>query len=124
MLPSPESLLLLRCNLSRSGLKESLKISRILFSFRITVFKPGNKKEPLDICEIKLPVRSTFFNCRRPESEPPSMDVILLIPPSHTRIFLTSPYGSPTRSPSQASVNNSLVSANSSSQLATTRRHS
>ena len=48
----------------------------------------------------------------------------LVIPPSHTRIFLTSPYGSPTRSQSQASVNNSLVSVNNSSQLATTRRHS
>ena len=49
---------------------------------------------------------------------------IVLIPPSHRRIFLTSPYGSPTRSQSQASVNNSLVSVNNSSQLATTRRHS
>ena len=39
---------------------------------------------------------------------------VYVIPPSHTRIFLTSPYGSPTRSQSQASVNNSLVSVNNS----------
>ena len=39
---------------------------------------------------------------------------------SHTRIFLTSPYGWPTRSQSQESVNNSLVSVNNSSQLADT----
>ena len=39
-----------------------------------------------------------------------------VIPRSHTRIFLTIPYGSPIRSQSQASVNNSLRSVYNSSQ--------
>ena len=43
--------------------------------------------------------------------------------PSHTRIFLTIPYGSPTRSQSQQSVNNSQVSVSNSSQLATIRKY-
>jgi len=41
---------------------------------------------------------------------------------SHTRIFLTSRYGLQTCSHSQASVSNSLVSVNSSAQLANTRK--
>ena len=40
-----------------------------------------------------------------------------LIPRSHTRIFLRIPYGSPNRSQSQASVNNTLRSVYNSSQL-------
>ena len=40
-----------------------------------------------------------------------------LIPRSHTRIFLTIPYGSPNCSQSQASVNNTLRSVYNSSQL-------
>ena len=49
-----------------------------------------------------------------------TLNSITVTPRSHTRIFLTSPYGWPTRSQSQASVNNSLVSVNNSSQLADT----
>ena len=40
-----------------------------------------------------------------------------IIPRSHKRIFLTIPYGSPNRSQSQASVNNTLRSVYNSSQL-------
>ena len=43
------------------------------------------------------------------------------IPRSHTRIFLTIPYGSPNRSQSQASVNNTLRSVYNSSQLGNIR---
>ena len=43
--------------------------------------------------------------------------IFIFIPRSHTRIFLTTPYGSPNRSQSQASVNNTLRSVYNSSQL-------